>query len=497
MSHPEFGKAACEWNASKNAGLRLWASCLFSRQLTMRKPLLIFALALCTLTVEAGLSGSEEIAVSKASRHEKAGWIYLHIEGAPHERGFQHGYLLAPEIQESLRITRAVWEYQSGMDWKWLLKKSSKLLNPKIDPEWIQEMGGIVSGLKAAGVTSSLDEIVAYNAIIELSNYWWPKEKRKYDYNSPTSPKDACSAFIATGSATADGGVVMGHNTMSGYTDAYYNVILDILPNKGHRILMQGQPGWIHSGTDFFITDAGLLGTETTIGDFHGFDEKGVPEFVRMRKATQYGHSIDTWCDLMRKGNNGGYANAWLLGDINTKEIARLEQGLKHTALEKKTEGFFVGSNVAEDRKVLRFDTSEEEQDIRSSSVARRVRWKELMKANHGRVNAELAKQFEADHYDTFLKQERLGARGLCAHGEFEADPRGRVPFRPSGTTDAKVVDSQMAAEMSFAARWGSACGTPFDAPTFLTEHPQYEWMSGLIRSRPAQPWVMFKAGEK
>ncbi len=50
---------------------------------------------------------------------------------------------------------------------------------------------------------------------------------------------------------------------------------------------MQTQPGWIHSGTDFFITDAGLVGSETTIGGFHGFKEKAVPEFVRMRRATQ------------------------------------------------------------------------------------------------------------------------------------------------------------------------------------------------------------------
>jgi hypothetical protein len=33
--------------------------------------------------------------LSKANRHEKNGWIYLHIEGAAKERGFQHGYLLA------------------------------------------------------------------------------------------------------------------------------------------------------------------------------------------------------------------------------------------------------------------------------------------------------------------------------------------------------------------------------------------------------------------
>ena len=55
-----------------------------------------------------------------------------------------------------------------------------------------------------------------------------------------------------------------------------------------------------------------------------------------MRHATQYAGSIDDWCELIQKGNNGGYANAWLIGDINTNEIARLELGLKYIGFERK-----------------------------------------------------------------------------------------------------------------------------------------------------------------
>src|SRR5882724_9064085 len=36
-------------------------------------------------------------------RYPQAGWVMLHIEGAPHARGFQHGVLLAPEIKDHLR----------------------------------------------------------------------------------------------------------------------------------------------------------------------------------------------------------------------------------------------------------------------------------------------------------------------------------------------------------------------------------------------------------
>ncbi len=73
----------------------------------------------------------------------------------------------------------------------------------------------------------------------------------------------------------------------------------------------------------------------------------------------------------------------------------------------------------------------------------------------------------------------------------------GSDPFSPGGTVDGKVVDAKMAKEMSFVARWGAACGTPFDANKFLEAHPQYDWMKNILKDRPSEPWTVFKVGEK
>ena len=260
---------------------------------------------------------------------------------------------------------------------------------------------------------------------------------------------------------------------------------------------MQSVAGFIHSETDFFITDAGLVGSETTIGDFYVFDAKGTPEFSRMRRATQDASSIQEWCEIMKRDNNGGYANAWLIGDINTNEIARLELGLKYIGFEIKKEGYFIGSNVAENLNILRFETKRDETNIKYSSVARRVRWKQLMRENEGKINVKLGKAFEADHYDTFLHKDNPGGRTLCGHWEIDDQLYGpSEPFSPEGTLDGKVVDATMAKQMSFSARWGSACGIPFSGTKFLEAHPQYEWMTGLLPDRPTQPWTVFKAGE-
>jgi hypothetical protein len=470
----------------------------------MKNRLILFCLFLFLLPdflytqTNSPLTPDQKSWLSKANRHEKSGWIYLHIEGTPEERGFQHGYLLAKEIKESIRVLSEGWKYRTAMEWQWLVQQAGKMFTVKVDTENLAEIDGIVEGMNAAGDSTTRDEIVALNGCMELIWYWWPTVKNKISPNSPEPKKQSCSSFIATGSMTADGDIVLGHNTMGGYNPPHCNIILDIHPDKGHRILMQSLAGFIHSGTDFFVTSAGLVGSETTISGFFPFDEKGVPEFARMRHATQYASSIDEWCEIMKEGNNGGYANAWLIGDINTNEIARLELGLKYVGFEKKKDGYFIGSNVAEDLKILRFETKARETNIKLSPVARRVRWKQLMKKYKGKINLELAKKFESDHYDTYLKNNNPGMRSLCAHEDldpqFSADD---IPFAPRGTVDGKVIDSKMAKKMSFLARWGSACGKAFNARKFLEEHPQFEWMTGLLNDRPTQPWTEFKAGEK
>ena len=65
------------------------------------------------------------------------------------------------------------------MDWPWLVKNAKKVLAPKSIKEDREEMDGIVEGLRAAGVNSSLEEVITLNAIIELEDYWWPGEKKK------------------------------------------------------------------------------------------------------------------------------------------------------------------------------------------------------------------------------------------------------------------------------------------------------------------------------
>jgi hypothetical protein len=434
--------------------------------------------------------------LARAERHDRAGWIYLHIEGPPRVRGFQHGYLLSKEIEETLRVRREVWHHDTGTEWSYLVKRAAEVFLPRVDPEDREEIEGIVEGLQARGVKTTLEEMVAYNAWFDAGD-WWPREKVRLLSTALAPARQSCSAFIATGSMTASHEIVLGHNTWFGYTQADANVILDLVPEKGHRILMQTFPGWISSGTDFFVTSAGIVGAETTIGEFSAFDEQGIPEFVRMRRATQDAATIDEWVAIMKAGNNGGYANAWLLGDVKRNVIARLELGLRYVGFEQTADGVYYGSNIAEDLRILRLETTTNDTDIRRASVARRVRWKELVAEYRGRIDVPRAEAFLGDDRDTYLDRKGPTARSLCGRSDLDSGtPGDQQPFSPSGAFDAKVVDAAMAREMRISAHWGAACGTPFDADLFLRAHRQYDWMAGLLKSRPEEPWVDFLAGE-
>ena len=148
-----------------------------------------------------------------------------------------------------------------------------------------------------------------------------------FDRKRDVSIVERCSAFAANGKATRDGRMIIGHITMWPLTLAEQtNVMLDIQPTSGHRLLMQSYPGGIESGTDWYQNDAGMVLTETTIRQ-SPFNIEGTPVAYRARKAIQYGDSVEKVVEYLSTKNNGLYTNEWLIGDAKNNEIAMFELG--------------------------------------------------------------------------------------------------------------------------------------------------------------------------
>ncbi len=450
-------------------------------------------MALGGLVLLWGVPNTDARLAKALRRPATSGWIFVHLEGSPATIGFQHGYLLAPEIREAHKRVRLSMTHDSGKSYGFIRNAAEEVFWPRVEREYREEMQGIADGLKARRVNLDLWDVVAMNAMMEISGYYLPWLDRQAGRG--TAP-DRCSAFVATGSYTRDGRPVIAHNNWSGYLDgSFWNIIFDIVPARGHRILMDGYPGLIHSGDDFGMNSAGLMITETTITQFHGFDPKGIPEFVRARKAMQYASSIDDFARIMREGNNGGYANNWLIADRNTNEIASLELGLKNVHLWRKKDGYFAGANFPVDPQLTREETTFTG-DPSQSAAARHLRWERLMAGHKGRIDVEAGKKFLADHYDTLTGKIDPNERTLCGH--IDLSPRGSKPWQgeygPAGVVQAKIADGRMAAQMSFAAALGHPCGIHFKAAAFLRRHPAYKWQRGLLRDLNSGAWTEFQA---
>jgi hypothetical protein len=417
-------------------------------------------------------------------RYTQAGWIVLHIEGEPYERGVQHGRLLAPEIAAHARCYAAELSSKSpAQGWKLARTLASALFLRGYAKEYLEEMKGIADGASAAGARFDgrrLDvlDVVTLNA--------WPEidtldsalnatptglEGIRFGLKTPM-PKPApkpmrCSAFAATGPATRDGKIVFGHITMFKlYPSNFYNVWLDVKPARGHRVLMQSFPAGIHSGMDYYQNDAGLLICETTIGQTR-FHRPGVPLASRIRSAMQYADSIEKAVAILEKDNNGLYTNEWLLGDVKTNEIAMFELGTHKTRLRRSsknewfgdTPGFYWGCNNTKDLQV-RLETIASTSDKPRGALfvpsERDKKWLELYDRYKGKMDVEFGKL-------AFTTP----------------------PLAAFSSVDAKFTTTDMARRLESWAVFGPPLGR--------TWHPRFDERSDFpeVRSLVSNPWTV------
>ncbi len=427
-----------------------------------------------------------------AYRYPRGGWLYVHIEGAPYERGYQHGYLLAREIEQYIdRCASQLDAKSKATAWNNGRTVANALFLRGFDKEILTEMKGIAEGAAAAGAkvngrTIDLVDVVTLNTITELGELrsampMTPSGleglnlmKPRYDASKTDVPVTArCSAFAATGKATRDGKMVIGHLTMWPLTLAEQtNIMLDVVPTEGHRMLMQSYPGGIQSGTDWYQNDVGVVLTETTIRQ-SPFNMEGTPVAYRARRAIQYGDSVAKVVELLSTKNNGLYTNEWIVGDARTNEIAMLELGTYKTKLYSSaknewfggTEGFYWGCNNAKDLNVrLEYapDPHAAPEDLPFVPASRDIKWQEMYQSYKGKID----EGFAALAFRT-------------------------APLVSATTMDAKIATSEMAKRMMTWALFGKPnqrewVPSPMQKEQFAANDGLYSSGYRLFQGHPA-----------
>ncbi len=413
-----------------------------------------------------------------AFRYTDKGWIFVHIEGKPYERGYQYGYLLASEIVEFIRKSAIrVNENNIVNGWDQIRNIADAYFLRKYDEEYLTEMKGIADGAAKAGAafesrSIDLQDIVAINSAIDISYVWSSLRttphlltgksflKAEDELNIPMR-EHKCSGFLANGPATPNGDMVFGQIFMwSGYTGVHWNVMCDIVPEKGHRLVYETFPGGIHSGADFYLNAAGIVIGETTVSQTP-FDSDGTPQSYRIRKAAQYASSIDDVVKIMTQKNNGMYTNDWLIADAKTNETAILLLGTKKYKLWRSsshqfpgdTNGFFWSNNNPKDEEVRKECLSNPDNapyDLIFSPWNRDLAFVDFYRKFKGKIDA-------------------IAGVNLWASS----------PINRSHACDGKITDTEMARNMVFLAHFGKV--------TLREKFPQkdYRLMPDLPGAQP------------
>ncbi len=89
----------------------------------------------CNQTKKPGNNGEDKKDVlSKASRENKNGWIYVHLEGTPSDIGYQHGYLLANDIDTSIQAVSYYLTHDTHRDWNFYRQADYPLIHHEYFP---------------------------------------------------------------------------------------------------------------------------------------------------------------------------------------------------------------------------------------------------------------------------------------------------------------------------------------------------------------------------
>ena len=242
------------------------ASSSHAQNLTQYPPKALLAQITAPVTGElykTKLTSEQQQIVDQAKLEKKNGWWHVGIKGDAFNRGFQYGYLIAPDFKLAWKDSWSMTYLTTGVPYSSWQKAALEQTKGKIPAELRQEMEGIAKGLNAAGLHVTLADIITWNDMIELTGYWWPSvgmhnytkwvdpglintsvfpapyTKAEMNTNNELSKNSAniegakgnCSAFIATGKSTDNKGIVIGHETFNDFWSGQFsNVILNIIP---------------------------------------------------------------------------------------------------------------------------------------------------------------------------------------------------------------------------------------------------------------------------
>jgi len=448
-------------------------------------------------------------------RYNIQGWVYIHIEGEPYERGYQYGYLASAEIIEMIQRWSQLghnvklmklfiiknlpknYDKLSEQWWNICRSKAMKTFLNQVPEEYKQEMEGMTDGIKArGGIVFGRDieyeDIVASQFVQEVQYILGNLRKsfhpvrgllrglRDIFSGEILNPNGHCNAFIATGDATSNGGIVVSHATIfPNYIAERCNFIVDVEPSEGYRFMMTCPPGSLWSQEDWYQNDQGIILTETELAPQGPWKtRRTIPKGVRSRRAIQYSSSIDEVIISLEEGNNGLIPNEWLIGD-KTGEIAAYEQGLFTQNLKRTNDGYYWSSNVPHKTNLMAELYGIPKIFLKAYGLL-------TLGKGHFKVDGE-------DIIWNFDRAEKLIELGERFYGDIDTEIAKKIMTTsplPELTTDCKITDSKLIENMGLIAFMGK-----IDGDTWIPTDEDKNKYHG-VTELPPSGWVELYASK-
>jgi predicted choloylglycine hydrolase len=380
----------------------------------------VIALGLCSGGTLWAMPGKQPVAYVQPQDYLPV----ITLSGTPAEMGYQYGYQAAKYIV-----------HNRDRLWKFLLTehKFSKdevvkdlmrynKFTKELAPYLVEEIKGMVQGVKAAGYEVDFNDIFLLSAVPALA---WARPAKEFRFDVP----ERCNAFAAWGSATKDGKPLLQINRMLG-REFTYEVLIFGFPAKGHGNNFVTAPVAGCLASNWGANDKGLSFCLTAEPCFRKGDANyGLIIEMMFRHIIQKCSTFAEAEKFITTVKQGGACGSWLLLDKKSQHVVvertAAHMGIRHSGdLGEKDyvvmANHFVspemipsnilGKPVGPDVPMIGF------------SFWRYANLKQLIKERLGKIDRHMAAKISRNHdlYDSKKKQWIKDAiateKTVCAH---------------------------------------------------------------------------------
>ena len=233
------------------------------------------------------------------------------MEGTPAEMGYQHGRLCAKQIRQIVKDGYMVKALLDRGYTTAYIHAQSERMEKHFPQEYVEEMRGVVEGLRAAGI-----EDVAYEDIRTAVT------QAEISHHDPDDPP-GCTNFAAWGRWTTDGRLLHGRNLDWSISRGAQEAAAVFVwrPKGGTPFMMVGWTGAIGSVSG--MNASGItFGEMTSTSTDETFD--GLPLMLLMRRVLEKAKTLDEAVAIVQRAPRTTGWN-FILGDAKIPDGRALE----------------------------------------------------------------------------------------------------------------------------------------------------------------------------